>query len=374
VKVPFFDLRRLYLEQKQEIDSAIRHVLDSGSYILGQSCQTFEEHLKKYLSKEGSGEVIACNSGTDALILSLLASGIQVGDEVLTVSHTAVPTVSAIRSVGAVPVFIDIDADTWLMDLKKLEMGIAPQTKAIVAVHLYGNVVPIPSIQEILKKKGREDIVVIEDAAQAQGASFQSQQVGTMERFGAFSFYPTKNLGALGDGGAIFSRSEEDASLLRMLRNYGKKDHYTAHVARGVNSRLDEIQAAILTVRLNKVSEWNLRKFEMIKAFRREFEELPIRFQEQAFGSQAAWHLCVIALESEVIRDKLMKYLETHGIQTLIHYPIPTHLQTAFVSKKSTSLPITEKLSKTILTLPMNAGLKNEEQDHVIETVQSFFQ
>lgn len=374
MKVSFFDLRRMYFQQQVELDSAIRSVLESGQYILGQTCQAFEDNFKKYLMVDASGEVVTCNSGTDALVLSLLGSGVRAGDSVLVVSHTAIPTVSAICSVEAVPDFIDIDSKTWLMDLNLLRSAIRPQTKAIIAVHLYGNMVAVPKIKEILKKLGREDISIIEDVAQAQGATFHAHQAGTLGRFGAFSFYPTKNLGALGDGGAVFCKSREDATLIRLLHNYGKDNHQLAKVSRGINSRLDEIQAAILNTRLTLLSKWNLKKAAMMARYRQEYRGLPIEFQETTPDCCPAWHLCVIALENEAVRNQLKVFLGEHEIQTLIHYPVPTHLHAGFALKNSYFLPHTENLAKRILSLPLNPSLGEDEQEYIIKVTRSFFQ
>lgn len=373
MKVSFFDLRRIYLEQKEEIDKIINKVLDFGQYILGPECSTFEQNLKKELIGNGPGEVVTCNSGTDALVLSLLTAGVGKGDDVITVSHTAIPTISAIIEVGAQPIFIDIDPKNWLMDLEKISAAITAQTKAIIAVHLYGNVLPVLVLERILKEMGRLDISIIEDVAQAQGSSIHSQNAGTWGRFGAFSFYPTKNLGGLGDGGAVFCKSEADASKLRMLRNYGKSGPKVAEISRGLNSRMDEIQAAVLNTRLKLMADWKRRKTLMMKRYREELDGLPIEFQEITPNCDPSWHLCVISLESESERNQLREFYSKHEIQTLIHYLTPTHLQAAFASKKTKSLPNTENVAKRIISLPMNPALREDEQAHVIKVTRSFF-
>ncbi|MBI3180822.1 MAG: DegT/DnrJ/EryC1/StrS family aminotransferase [Myxococcales bacterium] len=369
MRVPFFDLGRLVEEQRAEIDAAVGAVLAGGCFILGPQLRRFESELgAALLGKAGSGQVVGCNSGTDAIALSLLALGIGAGDEVITVSHTAVPTASAIRSVGATPVYLDIKEDTWLMDPRCLEAALTLRTRAVVPVHLYGNPAEVLLIAEQLARLGRTDVAVVEDAAQAQGASAAGAMVGTVGRFGAFSFYPTKNCGALGDGGAVFARSEADAERVRELRHYGQKDRGLPRHPRALNSRLDELQAAILTVRLGKVSEWNARKARMVQRYRSELGDLPVRFQTVSERCEPAWHLCVMEVESGQVRDRLLRHLERDGVQALVHYPSPNHLGQV----GACSLPVTEALSPRILSLPMNAGLREDEQAQVIDSVRRF--
>jgi dTDP-4-amino-4,6-dideoxygalactose transaminase len=371
MSVLFFDLKKLYQEQKEEINGAIQQVLDSGWYILGKSGEAFEEDFYKFLG--GEGQVFGCNSGTDAIILPLLAMNIGAGDEVITVAHTAIPTITAIRSTGATPIFVDIDPQTWLLDTKKIEEVVSPRTKAIVLVHLYGNMVRVDEVQSILKSIHREDIAIIEDVAQAFSSTYKNKQAGTMGRFGSFSFYPTKNIGALGDGGAVFCKSETDRKNIKMLRNYGQQDRYHAMIGRGLNSRLDEIQAAVLSVRLKKVNAWNHKKNVMTDLYRSEFQKLPLKFQEISAGCKPAWHLCVIALESHSIRERFVQDLADAQIQTIIHYPIPVHTQDAFKKDFYRPLPVTEDLAKRIVSLPMNPILTESEQLKVIEAVKKFF-
>lgn len=373
MQVPFFDLRRLYLEQKLEIDSAIARVLDSGWYILGNEDSAFELELAAYLGKRDEGGVIGCNSGTDALVLSLIASGVVSGDEVITPSHTAIPTITAIRSVGAKPKFIDIDSETWLLDTNQLNRVLSDRVSAVVCVHLYGNMVDISKVSDVLKKAGREDISIIEDVAQAHGAKLHRFQAGTLGRFGAFSFYPSKNIGALGDAGAVVCKTNEDLLRLRMLRNYGQKDRYNAELERGVNSRLDEIQAAVLSLRLKQLDRWNVRKTRFVEQYRDAFSTLPFSFQRTTPGCEPSWHLCVVALESKKVRNEFMGFLRQFGIETLIHYPHPTHLQPAFRDANPPLLPITEDLANRIISLPMNAVLRDDEHKYVIQKVKAFF-
>ena len=383
MKVLFFDLRRLYLDQKEQIDRAVTGVLDSGWYILGNSCAKFEEEFAVSL---GSGRTLGCNSGTDALILTMLAAGVTPDDEVITVSHTAIPTITAIVTLGAKPVFVEIDPETWLIDASKIQAALTPKTRALLAVHLYGSMVDVPAIKKILLESGREDVSIIEDVAQAHGATWitsgissqlssgpESVQAGTQARFGAFSFYPTKNIGALGDAGAVFCRSETDLAQLKMLRNYGQKDRYNALVARGINSRLDEVQAAVLSIKLPKLAEWNAKKSAQMTRYRTELKGLPLQFQKVPKACVPAWHLCVVALENQHSRDRLVQYLADHEIGTVIHYPHPTHLQPAFKGKEQVSLPVTESLASRIVSLPMNVGLTESEQSYVIDKLRAFW-
>ncbi len=373
MKVEFLSLKKINEEINEEIHNAINKVISSGWYILGESGLCFEKSMANYLSCENSGHVIGCNSGTDALVLSLRASEVRRGDEVITVANTAIPTVSAICCLGAVPVFVDIDPNTWLMDITKISNVITVKTKAIIPVHLYGNMVDIIKLKNTLKAIGREDIAIIEDVAQAHGAKLSGLKAGTLGDFGAYSFYPSKNIGALGDGGAIFCKNNEAAEKLKMLRNYGQKSRYDAEITGGLNSRLDEVQAAILDIKLKYLDEWNIRKNKIMENYTKEMASLPITFQKVTDNCNPGWHLCVIAMENRAMKDDLMGYLKDREIGTLIHYPIPAHKQKAFISYNSGDLPFTESLCERILSIPMNICLNELEQQFVISSIQSFF-
>ncbi|MEI4801446.1 DegT/DnrJ/EryC1/StrS family aminotransferase [Bacillus sp. NPDC077411] len=373
MKIQFFNLQKINLEIEDEINQAVQTVIHRGEFILGQAVKKFEEELAYYLLGHDQGYVTGCNSGTDALILSLLAEGISAGDEVITVSHTAIPTVAAICAIRAKPVFVDIDPETWVMDMSKVAYSITTQTKAIVPVHLYGNMANIFELKNLLRDMKREDIIIVEDAAQAHGSRLNGAHAGTIGDYGAFSFYPTKNIGALGDSGAVFCRSKDNDSRLKKLRNYGQKDRYHLQLNYGINSRLDEIQAEILNIKLTYLDKWNERKSRIMDVYRTEFADLPLFFQKCCAGCKAAWHLGVIALQDRLTRDRLVEYLRLHGIGTIIHYPVPVHKQTTFSSNPVKRLSVTEDLADRILSLPMNPALLYEEQEHVIKTVRSFF-
>ncbi len=370
MQVPFFDIGRLNATIAAELDQAARRVITSGWYILGRECEAFEKALSLSL---GDVKAVGCNSGTDALTLALLATGIGPGDEVITVSHTAIPTVAAICSTGATPVLVDVDPGTWLLDPGSIAVALSPRTKAVIAVHLYGNMCDLDGILAVLRAAGREDVALIEDVAQAQGAALNGRQAGTIGRFGAFSFYPSKNIGALGDGGAVCARDPEDGRTLAVLRNYGQQDRYHAVAPLGINSRLDEIQAAMLSVKLPHLESWNGRKAALMDTYRTELGALPLGFQAVTPGCHPGWHLCVVACRDSQARDGLQQHLQASGIQTIIHYPIPCHLQPAFKTAKRTGLEVTESLAGRILSLPLSPVLTESEQEYVISMVRAYF-
>ena len=372
MEIPFLDLRSQYLELKEEIDIAVLSTLDSGWYILGDKNREFEEKFKKYLVNERKGYVVGCNSGTDAIVLSLLATGIKPGDEVITVANTAIPTVAAICSIGAIPVFAEIDKDTWLLEPSKISDLITANTRAIIPVHLYGNIAPIDEIKMIADDY---QISVIEDVAQALGGEYNGHSVGTIGRFGAFSFYPTKNLGCMGDGGAVFCKREEDYKKLQMLRNYGQKDRYTAESINGVNSRLDEIQAAILSVKIPYIKNWNKIKGNILNKYKMVSKELGslITFQEVLPEAVPAWHLLVIKLpEVKDIRAQFIEYMTNNRIQVMIHYPYPIYKQKAFGKYFVKRLSITEGLCERIISLPFHPYL-NDEIKIICDSIITFF-
>ncbi|CAH2030480.1 DegT/DnrJ/EryC1/StrS family aminotransferase [Trichlorobacter ammonificans] len=371
MQVPFFDIGRLNAELESELLAAAARTLGSGWYILGTEVQTFEQAMAESLGT--SVMVAACNSGTDALVLALLAAGIGPGHEVITVANTAIPTVAAICATGATPVFVDVDPDTWLLDATRITAALTPATKAVIAVHLYGAMADCAAIQTVLCAAGRPDVALIEDVAQAQGAELGGRRAGTLGRFGAFSFYPSKNIGALGDGGAVCAGDRHDGAVLKELRNYGQRDRYHASTPRGINSRLDEIQAALLLTKLPHLAEWNRRKAALMETYRRSLAHLPLTFQAVTDGCRPAWHLCVVACSDTATRDALQQHLQAAGVQTIIHYPIPCHLQPAFGRARSTGLPVTESLAGRILSLPFSPVLTESEQAYVIQQVAGYF-
>ena len=367
MKIPFLDLRTQYLELKKEIDQAVARTLDSGWYILGKECEAFEAAFKSYLCGDCEGYAVGVNSGTDALKLSLLAAGVAPGDEVITVANTAIPTATAICSIGAVPVFCDTDPGTWLLDPDRLASCITPRTRAVVPVHLYGAVCDMGRIMRVAREHG---LAVIEDVAQATGAGNQDGSCGTLADFGAFSFYPSKNLGACGDGGAVFVRSAEKRDLLLRLRNYGQSSRYRADLAGGENSRLDELQAAILSVKIPHLARWNDRRGELAALYRRLLaaQGLPVQAQEEYPGTRSANHLFVVKVAPS-LRDRVMAGLLEKGVQALIHYPFPLYRQPAFSAYQRALNPVSEELCSSVVSLPFHQYLTPEELNYVVDSL-----
>lgn len=361
--VPFGDLKTHYANYKKQLDTAVHRVLESGHFILGPELERFERDFEEFLK---TGYVAGCASGTEAIYLALAAAGVAAGDEVLVVAHTAVPTINAISMTGATPVFVDIDSATCLMDVEDLQQRITAKSKAIVPVHLYGQMVPMEPLMKIAQK---HNLKVIEDCAQATGATQNGVVAGNTGDFGTFSFYPSKNLGAFGDGGAVSTRSRENYDLLVKLRNYGQSKRYYHDIV-GINSRLDEMQAAILSAQIPFVAEWNERRREIAARYTAGLHDV-VQTPVEGECNKHVYHLYVIQSGS---RDALQSYLLENRIQTLIHYPIPAHLQNAYSSLgwKVGDLPSTERVCKRILSLPIHQNLSDEQVDAVIEAIRSF--
>jgi dTDP-3-amino-3,4,6-trideoxy-alpha-D-glucose transaminase len=383
--VPIIDLRAQYLALKEEIDAAVARVLDSGWYILGKEVAAFEEEFAAYLNVDlritqcATDELLthrttrnlqlACvgvNSGTDALQLALWACEIGAGDEVITVSHTAVATAAAIRLAGATPVFVDIDPDTYTMDPAAVETAITPRTRAILPVHLYGHPA---DLEPILALAHRYSLRVIEDCAQAHGATYQDRRVGTLGDLGCFSFYPTKNLGALGDGGAIVSRDPALIDRVRRLREYGwtPQARYVSQ-EEGMNSRLDELQAALLRVKLRHLDRENARRRTLAAHYARRLPAEIVQPIERP-GCTHIYHLYVVRSPQ---REELRKRLQALGIGTAIHYPVPIHQQPAYAHLAThTSLPQTERLAQAILSLPLHPYLTEADLDRTADAIHT---
>ena len=363
-KILFGDLKRQYYSIKDSIDTAIEEALDSGWYILGKNVEAFEKEFASYC---GVNFAVSVASGTDAIHLALVACGIGENDEVITVANTAVPTVSAVREVRAIPVFVDIDEKTYLMDISKIEDKITPRTKAILPVHLYGQAVHLIALLEIAEKY---NLKVIEDCAQAHGAEFHAKRVGSWSDAGCFSFYPSKNLGAYGDGGIIITNDKNISDKVRSLRFYGFRTRNYSEIE-GFNSRLDEIQAAILRVKLKKLEQWNERRRFIASKYRQLLKNTNIILPMETDFSKHVYHLFVIRTN---LRDQLKKYLESKGIMTAIHYPMPIHLQKAyqFLDYKVGDLPVTESIAGQILSLPMYPELTDLEIECICDHIVSF--
>jgi dTDP-4-amino-4,6-dideoxygalactose transaminase len=359
--IPFIDLKKEYAEISEEVTLAMQRVVQSGWFILGEEFEGFEKEFSQYIGvKYGVG----VNSGSDALFLVVKALGIGEGDEVVTVSHTFISTVDAVVRNGAKPVFVDVDPDTYCIDAAKIEHAITGKTRAILPVHLYGHPADMGPIMEIAQK---HKLCVIEDACQAHGAEYKGNKAGSIGTVGCFSFYPAKNLGAYGDGGIIVTNDEKLAEKLRMMRNYGQPKKYY-HDFVGVNSRLDEIQAAILRVKLKHLDEWNERRVKIAKLYNKLFEDSDVVTAAEKEYAHHAYHLFVIRHK---VRDKLQQYLLRNGIQAQVHYPIPVHKQKAYSdSVGDAQLPVTEKICSEILSLPIYPSLKNKELEYIVNTVK----
>ena len=364
MRVPFVNLKKQYSSIKAEVDASIARVLDSGNFILGGEVEAFEKEFASYC---GAKHAVCVSSGTEALYLSLLAAGVKRGDEVITAANTAVPTATAVLMAGATPVFADASEKDFNIDPGLLEKQVTKKTKAIIPVDLYGQCADLTPVREIAEK---HSIPVIEDACQAHGALYESRKAGSLCDFGCFSFYPTKNLGAYGDAGAITVNDEEKAEKLRLLRNYGQKSRYE-HVSFGVNSRLDEIQAAVLRVKLRKLDGWNEQRRKLSKTYSEKLGgvvSLPLEMP----GRKHIFHLFVVRSK---LRNALQEHLSKAGVATIIHYPLPVPMQPYFAQNGffRGSFAVASKLSGEILSLPIYPELSGEEADFVCSSVKSFF-
>ena len=344
---------------KSEIDTSIARVISSGWYILGIELSNFEKLFSKYL---GANYCVGVGSGTDALTISLMSLNIGKGDEVITTSLTAYPTITGILNSGAKPVLVDVYKSNALMDVEKIEAKINKKTKAIMPVHLYGQSCDMNTIKKIAKK---HNLKVVEDCAQATGALCKGKKIGTIGDCGAFSFYPTKNLGSYGDGGAIITNSEEIYLKAKLYRNYGQEDKYN-HTVNGLNSRLDEIQAAVLATKLKFLDNWNRKRREIAKKYSTELKT--VDFLKNDSDSLHVHHLYVIKSNN---RDKLINHLTKNGVETLIHYPLPINKQKAFFKMENETYENADKITKQILSLPINPWLKDDEINSIIEIINS---
>lgn len=358
--VLFNDFSKDPFSLKTEIDAAIRKVLDSGWFILGKELENFEVNFAEYV---GTQYCIGVASGTEAIALALMALNIGTGDEVITTNITAFPTITGIIQSRAKPVVVDVISSTGLIDYKKIQSKINSNTKAIIPVHLYGQSCNLEEIKQIAVQN---KLVIVEDCAQSGGATFNGLKCGSIGDCGAFSFYPTKNLGAYGDGGAITTNSEEVYLKLISLRNYGQTKRYH-HETNGINSRLDEIQAAILNVKLKFLDQMNQQRQEIASFYRNQLQTVEC-LKEESYGKHAN-HLFVIKSKN---RDKLLEHLHKHEIQSLIHYPIPVNRQKAFLGQKDELFQNSAMFADAILSLPIYPGLSENDINKIIKTVNEF--
>jgi len=363
--VPYVDLAASYSSLKEEIDAAVERVLASGAYVLGENVSAFEEEFASWV---GSGHAVTVGSGTDALYLTLKALGIGAGDEVITVSHTAVNSALAISMAGATPVLVDIDHDTFCLEPTGLEAALSDRTRAVMPVHLYGHPV---EMDPVLDFAASNRLFVVEDCAQAHGAAYRDRSVGTMGHAGCFSFYPTKNLGACGDGGAVTTDDPELAARIRSLANCGQREERYRNIYKGGVSRLDELQAAILRVKLKSMDIWTWRRRQVAAFFREGLADTELILPVEKEWARHVYHLYVVRSER---RDDLQSFLARRGIQTLVHYPVPVHLQPAYSegARIVGALPETGKAMNTILSLPCFPEITGEQLAEVVHAIGDF--
>jgi len=362
--IPWASPLAQYRAHQGLIQSAINRVLESGTYILGAELESFENAFADFY---GGGHAVGVGSGTDALILALKSIGIGPGDEVITVSHTAVATIAAILEVGATPVLIDVEERTMTIDPAGFDGAITPRSKAVIAVHLYGQAADLAPIQDSARRHG---LALIEDCAQAIGGRYRGRRLGSIGDIGCFSFYPTKNLGAVGDGGMIFTSDAKLAARVRRLRQYGWDESRNTHEA-GLNSRLDPLQAAILHAKLPHLDADNARRAAIARRYKAGLSSLPIATPEERAGSQHVYHLYVISCAR---RDNLVAQLRMRGIGCAVHYSVPVHRQRGYAECSiipEQGLPVTDYLCRQVLTLPMYPELTDDEVDQVIASLHS---
>jgi dTDP-4-amino-4,6-dideoxygalactose transaminase len=362
-RIPLLDLQAEYRSIKPEIDAAVLRVLEDGQFALGPAVSRFEAALAAYC---GTAEAVGVNSGTSALHLALLAAGVAPGDEVITVPFTFVATVAAIEHAGAKPVFVDVDEVYYTMDPARLEAAMTLRTKAIIPVHLYGQPADMEPILDLAARRG---VAVIEDAAQAHGAESRGRRCGSLGRLGCFSFYPSKNLGAYGEGGAVVTGDPALAARIRLLRSWGEQTRYT-HTARGFNYRMDAIQAAILDVKLRHLEPWTEARRAHASSYARHLAGTAAVIPRVRDGARHVYHQYVVRVPQ---RETVRARLADAGVQTAVHYPIPLHLQPAYrdLGYARGDFPVAERLADEVLSLPMFPGLTEPQIEIVAGIIRA---
>lgn len=360
--IQFLNLRVQYASIQPEIEAAALSVLRSGRYVLGEEVAALEEEFAAYC---GTRHAVAVNSGTSSLHLALLAAGVGAGDEVITTPFTFVATAAAIRYVGARPVFVDIDPATFTIDPARIERAISPRTRAIVPVHLYGQMAEMDAIMLIAAKHG---LAVVEDACQAHGGLYKGQRAGSLGLSGCFSFYPGKNLGACGEGGIVVTNNDEQARLVRMLRDWGQDRRYH-HVLEGYNYRMDGIQGAILRVKLRHLESWTEARRSWARLYSQLLANAPVEVPREAPGRRHVWHIFAVKARN---REQLQKLLAREGVETGLHYPVPVHLQPAYAALGygPGDFPASEAAAHSVLSLPLYPELSGREIEIVSELVR----
>jgi len=366
VNIHFLDLKAQYQTIREQALSSIEQVLGSCEFILGPNVSAFEQEIAEYL---GVKHAIGVGNGTDALVLILDALGIAPGDEVITTPYTFFATAECVSRLGAKPVFVDIDPITLTIDQEKLEQAITSRTKAVIPVHIFGRAADMPRIMDIAS---RHHLFVVEDACQSIGGEIQGKKLGTFGNAGAFSFFPTKNLGAYGDGGLVVTDGDELAERVRMLRAHGSKVKYHNELI-GYNSRLDEMQAAVLRVKLRHLNEWHNRRREIALEYNKLLKDLPRQLPDPGDKGEHVFHLYTILTGD---REKLRAYLKSRGIETGVYYPTPLHLQPAYadLGYRRGDFPVSESACERNISLPMYPELTDEQIHYVAQAVRNFFE
>lgn len=362
--VPFAIFNPMHEEIKEELQRAFKEVMDNSWFILGEQVEKFEEEYAAYC---GCKYCIGCGNGLDAIYLILKAMNIGPGDEVIIPSNTFIATALAVSYSGASVVFVEPDINTYTVKAEAVKERITEKTKAVIAVHLYGRPAEMDKLSELCKDEG---VKLIEDAAQAHGAKNKGKIVGGLGDAAAFSFYPGKNLGALGDGGAVVTNDKDLAEKIKALRNYGSREKYQ-HLYKGNNTRLDEMQAAFLRVKLVSLDKWNNARQEIALKYLKGINNTKIILPKGNDNSESVWHLFVIRSDR---RNELQQYLKERGVHTVIHYPVPIHLQEAYkeLNLGIGDLPIAEEIAETVLSIPMWYGMDDEEINYVIEVLNNW--
>ncbi|HEX8351385.1 MAG TPA: DegT/DnrJ/EryC1/StrS family aminotransferase [Pyrinomonadaceae bacterium] len=365
MNVPFLDLKAPYAELREELDAACRRVMESGWFVLGAECEAFEAEFAAYC---GARHCVGVGNGLEALHLILRAMGVGPGDEVIVPSNTYIATWLAVSYTGATPVPVEPDERTHNLDPARVEEAVTPRTKVIMPVHLYGQTADMDAIGEVAARRG---LRVVEDAAQSQGARYKGRMAGSLADAAGFSFYPGKNLGALGDAGAVTTDDGELADRVRVLRNYGSRVKYE-NEARGYNSRLDEMQAALLRAKLPRLDEWNGRRRRVAESYLQQLEGVAgLVLPEVPEWADPVWHLFVVRTRE---RARLQAYLSEAGVGTLIHYPKPPHMQPAYADAghRAGDFPLAERLAGEVLSLPIGPHLSDEAVGYVVSKLSSF--
>jgi dTDP-4-amino-4,6-dideoxygalactose transaminase len=364
VTIPLVDLKAQYRAIKPEIDAAIQRVVDNTSFIMGKEVERFEANFAAFCQVK---HAVGLDSGSAALDLALVSAGVKPGDEVITPTHTFMATAAAISHTGAKPVFVDVEPDTFNVDPEKVAAAVTARTTAILPVHLYGQPASMDPLMEIAR---RHNLKVIEDAAQAHGAAYKGTMVGNFGNCGIFSFYPGKNLGAYGDAGMLVTNDDAIADTARLLRNHGRRDKYE-HLTVGYNYRLDALQAAVLDVKLGHLADWNAARQRNASLYDSLLADLPVGRPSRRADRTHVYHLYVIRIAR---RDELARFLKDKGIETVIHYPIPLHLQPAYkgLGYRRGDFPVTEKLLDEILSLPMYPELTEAQIGEIVAAVRQF--